>query len=325
MDLRLVTLHVVRRIDPASSHLQVGFCRVSDCQSSSGIAVVYIAYQPYGIGAFQRFLDSYRQHPAGIAHDLVIAYKGFASATDAADYEMLLGALANRALTVPDNGYDIGTYGFVARATRYRRYCFLNTQSQLVSDNWLRLLDLAASRPGVGLAGATASNQSLLSGHFDHCAIRGRPRTLREFVRGSFLNTLRHRWHYPRFPNPHLRTNAFVVDRALWLSLTQRQICNKRDASRFENGHKSITRIVERKGLAAVVVGRDGEVFERQRWPNSGTFWQEKQGNLLVADNQTRKYDEADPEERETLTLAAWGRGTVRFPLSEVSAAKFFA
>lgn len=60
-------------------------------------------------------------------------------------------------------------------------------------------------------------------------------------------------------------------------------------------------------GLCAVVVGKDGIGYEVNDWQVSDTFWTPTQSNLLIADNQTRRFDAADSETRSFLENFAWG------------------
>ncbi|EIG62334.1 hypothetical protein Bra1253DRAFT_07251 [Bradyrhizobium sp. WSM1253] len=41
------------------------------------IAVVYLARCAEGVARVSKFIDSYKRRPVGIAHDLVIVWKGF--------------------------------------------------------------------------------------------------------------------------------------------------------------------------------------------------------------------------------------------------------
>ena len=59
--------------------------------------------------------------------------------------------------------------------------------------------------------------------------------------------------------------------------------------------------------LRGVVVGADGEAYEKQRWHESNTFWQAQQENLVVEDNQSRDYRDGDGGRRLFLSLLAWG------------------
>ena len=68
-----------------------------------------------------------------------------------------------------------------------------------------------------------------------------------------------------------------------------------------------MTRQIQARGLGVRVVGKDGRGYGPEEWAQSGTFWQESQENLLVADNQTRRFTEADEATRRRLTRSAWG------------------
>jgi hypothetical protein len=61
-------------------------------------------------------------------------------------------------------------------------------------------------------------------------------------------------------------------------------------------------------GLNVLVVGRDGRAYSPEEWPQSNTFWQSNQENLLVADNQTRSYSNGSDYTRLVLAHYAWGR-----------------
>jgi hypothetical protein len=112
---------------------------------------------------------------------------------------------------------------------------------------------------------------------------------------------------FPPFPNHHVRTNAFIVERDLLRRLRIRAARDKLDAWKFECGWVSLTRQIEGSGLRSIVVGRDGRTFTPEEWPQSHTLWQGQQENLLIADNQTDSYRNGDVELREVLSAFAWG------------------
>jgi hypothetical protein len=112
--------------------------------------------------------------------------------------------------------------------------------------------------------------------------------------------------HEP-FPNPHLRTNCFALERELLLSLEWPTGLTKLQAVALEGGSNSLTRQVQARGLEAVVVGRDGVAYPPDRWRESATFRSGEQANLLVSDNRTRHYQEGGPLVRRGLAWLAWG------------------
>ena len=111
---------------------------------------------------------------------------------------------------------------------------------------------------------------------------------------------------FDAFPSPHLRTNAFLVGSDVMRSWRIGRIRGKWDAFALESGRRSLTRHVESRGLRAVVVGADGSPFGAEEWPDSDTFWQREQSNLLVADNQTEQYTNGDADLRTFLSRFAW-------------------
>jgi hypothetical protein len=238
--------------------------------STSQIAVVYLAYVPYGREPIRRFVASYEAHDAGCEHDLVVVEKGPEKIRQV------------HSMHLPDHGYvhalndrlDLGTYLYVARVYPARRYVFLNTSSEILADGWLEKLNSHLSG-NVGIVGAT----------------------------GSYGNSIRR-----RVPTPHIRTNAFMLERDPMLDLDwQEPIQTKEQAFAVEHGERSITAQILERGLEALVVGRDGEAFPVGSWIKSNTFWINDQENLLIADNATRKYaDNPNGYHRRVLTRFAW-------------------
>ena len=125
---------------------------------------------------------------------------------------------------------------------------------------------------------------------------------------------------YPAFPNPHIRTNAFMLERRRLLDLRWPEPTRKSQAYELESGNEGITRQIEALGLRAVVVGRDGRAYDRDGWRDSRTFRAGEQGNLLVEDNQTRHYDEAQGRLRRKLDQMAWGDSSAMPPREPAAA-----
>ena len=156
---------------------------------------------------------------------------------------------------------------------------------------------LALTDPGVGVVATGASWESQAEW------IRGPARYwLYQLVR---LRGARR--DYPRFPNPHIRTSAFMTSREMIQGMSLDAVHDKRSAYLLESGHLSLTRQVQDRGLRAIVVGRDGREFDAEDWPVSGTYRSVGQTNLLVADNRTRDWERAAPRLRLRLSRDAFG------------------
>ena len=109
------------------------------------------------------------------------------------------------------------------------------------------------------------------------------------------------------FPNYHLRTNAFMASRETLSRIKLAPLRMKHSAYKFESGKEGLTSQVRRLGLQVLVVGRDGQGYEPERWHLSNTFWQSTEENLLIADNQTELYLSGDAARRAELSHYAWG------------------
>ncbi len=272
------------------------------------IGVVYIIFREFGIEHFNSFMKSYSSIDAGVEHDMLFVFKGFSSVQDIELYQKSIDYTDQSYLIAPNQGYDIGTYKYVSQKWDRKYYCFLNSKSVIIGHNWLQKLCSHACLQNVGMVGATGSFESLLTDYLQMREASGRRWwPWRLVVRNSWLNELRHRFYFPPFPNPHLRTNAFMIRREALLKIKHRPIIKRLDAARFENGRNNISQQIKKMGLDVLVVGRDGKAYYPDQWAASGTFWQGDQSNLLVADNQTEKYELSSDSEKKILTLKAWG------------------
>ncbi|MDQ1589919.1 MAG: hypothetical protein QOG71_546 [Pyrinomonadaceae bacterium] len=272
------------------------------------ICVVHLVWSPLGAAQLAQFITSYREHHAGVEHDLLIIFKEVGGADELAAYEALLEGINYKSLFLGGEGFDILPYFVAARSFDYQYFCFLNSYSAILTPGWLRMMSEHLGR-GAGVVGATGSWES----YYTNLA-RSRPPVAVKHVRDSvnkyreWRRSLREaREHFDPFPNRHLRTNCFALARDLMLELAFRGEAVKMDSLKFESGRDGLTRQVEARGLPVLVVGRDGAAYTPERWRESSTFRSGGQRNLLVADNRTRQYAEADAATKVFLEDCAWG------------------
>jgi hypothetical protein len=293
------------------------------------IAVVHLVRHANGLEPFEAFLASYRRHEPGAEHDLVLLFKGFADRSATAPYLQRAEGSVAGSISVPDTGFDLRAYRAAARTLPHARICFLNSYSEIVAPGWLGRLDGALDEAGVGAAGATGSWGSHLSysrwqvglddPYARAFADRGSvDRTLKE-ISGVPPRSAKAHWLFslarvirlapsmPPFPAPHLRTNAFLMRREDFCGLRWGSLKSKRSSYRMESGRRSLTRQLHARGLRIVIVDRHGAVRDWREWDRGAVFWQERQQDLLVTDNQTRDYARGTPEWRRVLSGYAWG------------------
>ena len=248
---------------------------------SIGIAYLLRGADPDWETACQRFIKSYLAHPAGQNHRMHVITKVFESSADEARARELLSALDCFTISVNDDSFDIGAYRDWAKQTSEESICLLNTGSEILSDYWLKKLHANLLNQGIGVVGAT----------------------------GSFERFGGSRHGFPRFPNAHIRTTAFMLKRELYLNATQgKTFDNKMNTFLFESGHQSLTRIIKELGLKAIVVGRNGRGYGERHWATSGTFRQGNQANLLIGDRNTRNFSNCSWPVKQVLTKSAWGK-----------------
>jgi hypothetical protein len=272
------------------------------------LGVVHLVWAPLGLEPVRSFLRSYHAHSPGIAHELVIVLNGApedsrdarSRAGEALTRDDLVAELAgveHRLIVLDRPVLDLAAYGFAARALPHPRLCFLNSYSVILADAWLAILAQAIDDPHTGLVGASASWES------QSRWIRGRARHWPY----QLIRLRSARRDYPRFPNPHIRSTAFMIDRANLIAMNLEQARDKRDTYLLESGRRSITRRILERDLRAVVTGRDGRVYGVKDWAASRTYRSGEQDNLLVADRRTEDWALASPRLRRRLSRDAWG------------------
>jgi hypothetical protein len=305
------------------------------------LCLVHLVWAPLGTERLARFLEACRRNDPGVPHRLLVLWNGFSAQDDLGPWRALLADAEYEQLHLQRPVLDLAAYRQAAAGVSAERYCFTNSYSEPTTPGWLGMLDAALSTPRTGLVGATGSWASTRSwmAHVLRLpsAYRGVMPEPKEAMAGmmeieadrvggpgptveqrSTLGTARARLltlaeiprqtvPFERFPAYHVRTNAFMVSAEVLARLRWREVREKYDTYLMENGRRSITRQVQRMGLRTLVVDRAGVGYEPQQWPASRTFWQGDQEGLLVADNQTRSYAEADADRRRLLSTFAWG------------------
>lgn len=306
------------------------------------VALVHLVRSGNGPEPLRRFLDSYRAHPAGCEHRLVLLFKGFDDGeAELAAQRALARDLSIEEVRVSDEGLDLKAYRTAAGRLCAPRYCFVNSHSVIRADGWLGHLDRALQAPEVGMSGASGSWASMLSYALFQAGLPSAYRSVYEDRAGALsafaaidrerkggaepIGGIRGRVHtsialagmavgFERFPAHHLRTNAFTIEHDLFMAVSRGPLRRKVQSHRLESGRDSITRRVEGQRLAAVVVDRGGRSHTHEDWPSSETFWQGRQRGLLIADNQTESYERGDADRRLLLARYAWGPAARREP-----------
>ncbi len=267
--------------------------------SKKKIGVCYLARVAEGVEPLINFLQSYERFDSGFEHDLIIGFKESNLLSENHRAREIFSKIEHIAVVLPDIGYDIGSYFQIAEVVSHKYLFFLNTFSEIRIEFWLKRYVDALVEKKLEFLGTTASWQSSYSGKYYnlHKKIKSIP---------EFLNWIRTLWAYPVFPSPHVRTNAFIIRRDLFIGLKRSDFKNKGDAYEFENGRNSMTSQLRSRGFEVAVIGSDLVVYQIPEWEKSKTLWSGKQENLIVSDNQTRDYELGTQEHMNYLNLCGW-------------------
>lgn len=281
-------------------------------EKDTSISVIHLIWLPYGVELFRQFIDSYVKFSSGCKHTLLLVFNGVNNATDTAIYH---GYVKKNGITYSSfnisTGQDLECYFIAAQKVNTDFIMVLNSFSVILHHNWLKLYIDNLTDPKTGVVGSSASNQSYYSSVFQKNVYSWEKdkefsynfRKYKLFVKAL----LYWRFLFKPFPNPHIRTNAFMIKRTLFLELKHKPFVSKFAAYQFESGRKGFTEQLKKMGYSALVVDKNGKPCKEQDWKSSSTFWINNQENLLIADNQTSIYTAATIAEKKRMTWLAWG------------------
>jgi hypothetical protein len=301
---------------------------------NSDICLVHLVWAPLGVAPLRRFVASYARYSAGVEHRLLVVLNGFGASDDLAPWRECLEDVTHSEFRLGTPVQDLAAYRHVVATVPAAFYCFLNSYCEICHDGWLELMASTAGEPGVGAVGAAGSWGSRsshvrydlglggpyrgvfadrrstgevfarLAGNGESVPLHpGKLKLAIAVARTLLVNGA----SFPEFPSPHLRTNSFFIARDIALRVLNRSPRDKFSAYLVESGRRGITASIKAMRLRALVVGRDGRGYETSDWPESCTYWQGSQQNLLIEDNQTRFYREGDLQARRILSGYAWG------------------
>lgn len=332
------------------------------------VAVVYLARFAEGAEPVRKFMQSYKAHQAGAAHDLVAVKKGFPDGGRHEQDDLLHGC---ECIAIDDGGVDITAYAKAAHHLPHKHVVFFNTFTEIIANDWLAKLLRVIQTPGVGIAAAMGSHESLLSSWTEASRIvwqcnNGRPydpeleelwgheialhapgwmrrnptdyaklfarkllKRIPKYDQAAADQRFREFWskqtggafdvlgEIPEFPNPHVRSNGFMMEREIFLATRPDFVGEKHKSYLYESGPNGLTASVEKMGLKPIIVGADGEGYSLDNMLHSRTFRLGDQSNLLITDNQSRSWAQMPPKRREMYTRMSWSEnvlGPARFP-----------
>lgn len=283
----------------------------------NNISVTYLSYVPFGTSYLENFLNSYVNNISGIEHNLIIVFNGLKSEDEIEPFlELLNNYTIEYQVEITKSKYDIDVYYYIAnKYIKYEYFLFLNTYSIILSKNWLLYYFSNIIIDNVGCVSATGA-----WGDFNHALdYKIAIKEVFKFNLNSLKKIIFFRYNF--YPNVgiHLRTNAFMIQRKLFLTIVRPKVkpyflsfllgLNKKKIRSFcfEHGNNSFSIQLIRRGYKIKIINKFGIGFDIEKWADSNIFWNGNQENLLIQDNQTAKYHNTCSENQKKLKFAAWG------------------
>lgn len=213
-------------------------------------------------------------------------------------------------MVIDDHLFDLNSYIECANQYENKYFLFLNSYSILNCGNWLNIYLQAMCGHDSVFIGSSASCEGL--GYNPPLLNRINFFGIIEWLGRSLMRriySIRFMFSGAVFPNPHIRTNAFLIDRVSFLEYFQ---LNGYPRSKFqcylvESGLNSLTKFMIKKSSNVAIVSNKGEVFNVSYWSSANLFRSKfSEDRLIVTDNRTREYDAASIERKARLTWDSW-------------------
>ena len=239
------------------------------------------------------FSSSYMKYSSGIEHELYLIIKNCSK--NSLD-KIINDSFVNcnyKIFSVDNEGFDIGAYYQFAKQVDAKYIFLINTNSFLLTNNWLKKISVGIEK-GIDLVGTSASYEQL---------------KLKNKNDNNF---------FAKFPNPHIRTNGFMIKRKLFIDIVsnylneiqKKNFLTKLDTYRFESGKIGLTSYLLNNDFKISLIGANGRLYNVKNWPVSDTFRLNEQDNLLISDRQTRFYDSLQYHKKKYFAYISWGNTT---------------
>lgn len=240
------------------------------------VALVYVhVARPEAADEFnaeaRRFISTYKEFPAGCQHDLIIV---FCNGKPTPEMIEIYEGLTPRNIFYVGQGRDIGAQQFAALELEHDFIVCANSRSFFHKAGWLSRLVECRLAHGPGIYSVMASYEGCPLGQV--------------------------------WPNPHLRTAFYGMDRKLWREFPH-TINSREDSFRFESGEWNISNWCLDNEYRALLVSWGG-CWEKHEWrlvPNG--FRSGDQSNCMVFDRHTTIFFALPPPVQAQLERLANG------------------
>ena len=244
------------------------------------------------------FIKHYKKYKSGHKHDLIICLKQNSSKKLKIVIEKKLSSFKFKFFIDNEpNDYDWGSYNRIAKKYKNRIIFFFNCHSYPIKHNWLKFFSDNFNSKSV--LAPTGSYQSISQSSFNGFYFKN------FFLR--LFHGISNIRYFNLFPNPHLRSNCFMVSANEFLKLDLIFCKNKIDTWKNESGKNGMTKQFQKKNFKLLVINDEGKSFDIRKWKESETYAFKKQSKLLISDKHTREFDNFKKNYKNKYIENIWG------------------
>jgi hypothetical protein len=260
------------------------------------------------INCIKKFYFSYSSHRAGVAHKLFILIKGPLADKSIKIIRKVVPSNVS-IIKLKDKGYDLGSFTEFARYRAESHMFILNQHSVILIQNWLKIYNNVLKKTKSKIVASTSSMSSLANPY--NLEINNLISFVKYFLIIIF-NKIKSKYYYsafPKYPNPHIRTNAILIKTTLWLEyFKDLDIKSKSQCYEIESGKNSFYNFLKKKKEKIIIVRKDAKyVASHLKWKNFVPFRNSNQKfKLIISDNQTRFYENANVKKKNQLEKESW-------------------
>lgn len=262
------------------------------------IIVIYLSTKYSKIHDLNKFVRSYKKYKAGSKHKLIICFKQL-SKKELTRRLRLIKNIDYFIDPINVNDHEWGTLKRVCQIYNKNYIFFMNDYSQIITTNWLKYFNkLKKNKMIIGCTASKSSNydNSFYRNHNDNYFV-------------SFLKIVYFFFTIPKFPNPHLRSNAFLLKAKDYLEFIKNKRVNYKIQSLvLESGYNGFTNFFIKKKYKIKVLDRFGNLHDIDNALLSKTFASYNQEGLIISDKQTRKYDKLFSYNKKKKRKQCWGK-----------------
>jgi hypothetical protein len=248
----------------------------------------------------KKFLYNYKKFNPGYPHKLIITFKNFKNNDIIFKYKCLKNIKHEKFIDFNlFNDFDWGSYKRLVKKFQNSIFFFMNCHSYPIKSNWLKFF--VKNYKKKSLLGPAGSYESLASGAFKGIYYKNRLKSLKYFI-NNFI-------YFPIFPNPHIRSNSFMISGKDFLNV---ELNKKYKFKKFgtwinESGRKGMTNNLKKKGFNCYVINSDGKKFSENNWRLSETFCYKEQSKLLISDKFSRIFNKSGYIKKKIIEKNVWG------------------